>query len=103
MAPNLVVRLMLAFGLFLMLAGCASPQKPETAGQYLDDSVITTKVKSAILGDPALKVTQMSVETYQGKVQLSGFVDSPQNAKRAGEVAENIEGVKEVKNNLIVK
>lgn len=78
-------------------------QKHETAGQYVDDSVITTKVKSAILGDPALKVTQISVETYQGKVLLSGFVDSPQSVQRAGEVARSVEGVKEVKNNLVVK
>lgn len=87
----------------LMFTGCASSQKHETAGQYVDDSVITTKVKSAILGDPALKVTQISVETYQGKVLLSGFVDSPQSVQRAGEVARSVEGVKEVKNNLVVK
>ncbi|ACM19102.1 phospholipid-binding BON domain protein [Geotalea daltonii FRC-32] len=100
---NLITRSMLTFGLILMLGGCASHQKNETAGQYFDDSVITTKVKSAILGDPALKVMQIAVETYQGKVQLSGFVDSPQSVKRAGEVASSVEGVREVKNNLIVK
>lgn len=100
---NLMTRSLLFFSLILMLGGCASHQKSETAGQYLDDSVITTKVKSAILGDPALKVMQISIETYQGKVQLSGFVDSPQSAKRAGDVASSVKGVKEVKNDLIVK
>lgn len=103
MLTNRLTKSMVTLGLLVLLAGCASPQKRETAGQYLDDSVITTKVKSAILGDPALKVLQVNVETYQGTVQLSGFVDSPESSKRAGEVAKNIEGVKEVKNNLIVK
>lgn len=94
---------LLTLSLVIMLAGCASTQKQDTAGQYLDDSVVTTRVKSAILGDPALKVSQISVETYHGTVQLSGFVDSPQSVKRAGEVAQGVQGVKEVKNNLIVK
>lgn len=100
---HLITRSILTFGLLLMLGGCAAHQKSESSGQYLDDSVITTKVKSAILGDPTLKVMQISVETYQGKVQLSGFVDSPQSAQRAGQVAGSVAGVKEVQNNLIVK
>lgn len=94
---------MVALSLVLALAGCASQQKTETAGQYLDDSIITTKVKSAILGDPDLNVLQIGVETYQGRVQLNGFVDSPESVAKAGEVAKSIEGVKEVRNNLIVK
>lgn len=98
-----IARSMIAFSLIFALAGCASQQKKETAGQYLDDSIITTKVKSAILGNPTLKVLQIGIETYQGKVQLSGFVDSPQSVSRAGEVAKNIEGVREVQNNLVVK
>lgn len=100
---NYLLRIMVSFSLICALAGCASQQRKESTGQYLDDSVITTKVKSAILGDQTLKVMQIGVETYQGKVQLSGFVDSPQNAKRAGEVASRVEGVKEVQNNLVIK
>jgi osmotically-inducible protein OsmY len=83
--------------------GCASTPTRESSGQYVDDSVITTKVKAAILGDPSLKVFQINVETFKGVVQLSGFVNSAQAAKKAGEVAAGVGGVKSVKNNLLVK
>ena len=83
--------------------GCASTQKREGTGEYIDDSVITTKVKAAILNEPSLKVFQINVETFKGEVQLSGFVDSAQSVKKAGEVARSVKGVQSVKNNLIVK
>ena len=83
--------------------GCASTPTKEGTGEYIDDSAITTKVKSAILGDSALKVFQINVETFKGEVQLSGFVDSAQAKQKAGEVARGVGGVKSVKNNLIVK
>jgi len=83
--------------------GCASTPTKEGTGEYIDDSAITTKVKSAILGDSALKVFQINVETFKGEVQLSGFVDSAAACKKAGEVARGVGGVKSVKNNLIVK
>jgi osmotically-inducible protein OsmY len=83
--------------------GCASTPTRESSGEYVDDSTITTKVKAAILNDPALKVFQINVETFKGEVQLSGFVDSAKNASKAGEVARGVGGVKSVKNNLIVK
>ena len=86
-----------------MFHGCAATQKNESTGQYIDDSVITTKVKAAILDEPSLKVFQINVKTYQGVVQLSGFVDSALNVKKAGEVAGSVGGVKEVKNDLVVK
>jgi osmotically-inducible protein OsmY len=78
-------------------------QTRETAGQYLDDSVMTTKVKAAIFGEESLKSLQINVKTYKGQAQLSGFVDSEQNATRAGEVARSVAGVASVKNDLIVK
>jgi len=65
--------------------------------------VITTKVKAAIYNEPSLKVSQINVETFKGEVQLSGFVDLPQSVNKAGEVARGVNGVKSVKNNLIVK
>jgi len=65
--------------------------------------VITTKVKAAIFNDPSLKVFQINVETFKGEVQLSGFVDSAQMVKKAGEVARSVKGVTSVKNNLNVK
>jgi osmotically-inducible protein OsmY len=93
------------------LASCATtqpqnqPQKPahETAGEYIDDSVVTAKVKAAILNDPALKSFQISVETMKGTVQLSGFVDSAHAVRRAGEVALAVRGATSVRNDLIVK
>lgn len=75
----------------------------ESAGAYLDDSVITTKVKSLLAKDAALKAFAINVETHNGIVQLSGFVDSPKTVENAGKIAGSVKGVKSVKNNLIVK
>lgn len=85
------------------LLSCASSRTHESAGEYVDGSAITTKVKAAILEDPDLKTFQISVKTYKGVVQLSGFVDSKEMVARAGEVAGQVSGVREVKNDLIVK
>lgn len=92
----------------LLLAGapllsCSSTRTHESAGEYVDDSTITTKVKAAIFEDPALKTLQIGVTTYKGVVQLSGFVDSRDMAGRAGEVARKVSGVRDVKNDLVVK
>ena len=95
------------FLLVLMLiatfVSCASTPKQESTGEYVDDSVITTKVKSVIAADDFLKSFQISVETYKGIVQLSGFVSSQNLVDKAGEIARSVKGVKSVKNNLIVK
>jgi osmotically-inducible protein OsmY len=98
-----IVKLLICLGLVTAFLGCAATQKKESTGQYVDDSVITTEVKAAILDEPSLKVFQINVKTYKGVVQLSGFVDSSQNARKAGEVAGGVTGVKEVKNDLTVK
>ncbi len=83
--------------------GCASTRTHESAGEYIDNSVITSKVKAAFVGDPDLKSHQISVKTYKDTVQLSGFVDSAGTARRAGEVAASVKGVASVQNDLIVK
>ncbi len=83
--------------------GCSSSSKQESTGEYIDDSVITSKVKSAILGDPATKVAEISVETYKGVVQLSGFVSSQAAANRAVELARGVKGVVSVKNDMRIK
>jgi osmotically-inducible protein OsmY len=70
------------------------------AGRVVDDSVITGKVKAALVADPTTKAHQISVETFQGVVQLSGFVDSSEARSRATQVAQSVEGVKNVKNDL---
>ena len=82
---------------------CASTPKQEGTGEYVDDSVITTKVKSLLAADDFLKSFQISVETRKGIVQLSGFVDSRNAVDKAGQIARDVKGVKSVKNNLIVK
>jgi osmotically-inducible protein OsmY len=70
------------------------------AGRVVDDSVITGKVKAALVADPTTKAHQISVETFKGVVQLSGFVDSNEARSRAKQVAQGVEGVKDVKNDL---
>ena len=75
----------------------------ESTGGYIDDSVITTKVKSLLAEDDLLKSFQISVESYKGTVQLSGFVNSQKAVDKAGEIVRSVNGVKSIKNNLIVK
>jgi len=83
--------------------GCASTAKSEGTGEYVDDSVITAKVKTAIFEEPTLKSAEINVETFKGAVQLSGFVRSQDNVNKAIVVAKNVEGVKSVKNDMRVK
>jgi len=83
--------------------GCASSAKHEGTGEYVDDSVITTKVKASILEEPTLKVAEINVETFKGVVQLSGFVSSPAAVSKAAEVARGVRGVKSVKNDIRLK
>ncbi len=83
--------------------GCASSPKSEGTGEYVDDSVITAKVKTAIFEQPNLKSAEINVETFKGTVQLSGFVSSQANADSAVTIAKNVGGVKLVKNDMRVK
>jgi osmotically-inducible protein OsmY len=101
-ATKLVSALFLAVTLGAA-AGCASGPQREGAGEYIDDTVITTKVKAAIFNEPTLKVAEINVETFKGVVQLSGFVASPAAATKAVEVARTVSGVKSVKNDIRMK
>ena len=92
-----LVMLMVAF------VACASTSKQESTGEYVDDSVITTKVKALLAEDDFLKSFQISVETYKGSVQLSGFVNSQKAVEKAVEITRSVKGVTSVRNNLIVK
>jgi len=101
-----------ALAAFVSLAavGCGSTndrgpveRSAANAGRVVDDSVITGKVKAALVADPTTKAHQIEVETFQGTVQLSGFVDNADARRRAAEVAKNIDGVKDVKNNLALR
>jgi hyperosmotically inducible protein len=87
----------------MSVVGCASTAKQEGTGEYIDDSVITTKVKASILDEPTLKVFEINVETFKGVVQLSGFVSSQAAVSKASDVARGVHGVKSVKNDLRLK
>ena len=100
---NVLVRYLMPLVLVASFAGCASTPTHESTGQYVDNTVITTKVKTAFASDDFLKSFQISVTSYKDTVQLSGFVDSQAAKDKAGELARGVEGVKTVKNNLIVK
>lgn len=87
----------------LFSLGCASTPTKEGTGEYVDDSVITTKVKAAIFSEPTLKSTEINVETFKGVVQLSGFVGSQSDINKAVEVARGVAGVTSVKNAMRIK
>ena len=89
--------------ILVALVACASTSKQESTGEYIDDSVITTKVKTLLAADDFLKSFQISVETYKGAVQLSGFVGSQKAVDKAVQITRSVSGVKSVKNSLIVK
>lgn len=98
---NLLRSVLAAFVLAVSVASCAAISGRETAGEYVDDATITTKVKASIINE--LGSEQIGVETMQNVVQLSGFVDSPRTKARAGDIARGISGVHDVRNNLIVR
>ena len=100
---NIVIHFLVILMMIATFAACASTRTHESAGEYVDDSVITTKVKSLLAEDDFLKSFEISVESFKGTVQLSGFVNSQQAVDKAGEITRSVKGVKSIKNNLIVK
>ena len=102
-----IVKPFLSFLLLLIViftsAACASTRTQESAGEYVDDSVITTKVKSLLAADDLLKSFQIGVETYKGAVQLSGFVNTQKAVNKAVEITRTVKGVTSIKNDLVVK
>ena len=84
----------------LALGACTATRSQQSAGEVVDDSVLTAKVKTALIEDPVAKARDVNVETYRGVVQLGGFVDTAEQKARAGEVARGVGGVKEVRNDL---
>jgi len=100
---NMFIRYFVLVLLIASFVACASTSKQEGAGEYVDDSVITTKVKSLLAADDFLKSFQIGVETYKGIVQLSGFVNSQKAIDKAVEITRSVKGVSSVKNNLILK
>ena len=100
---NIVIRCLVLLMLITTFVACASTPTRESTGEYVDDSVITTKVKALLAEDDFLKSFQIGVETYKGIVQLSGFVNSRQAVRKAGEIAGSVKGVNSVRNDLILK
>lgn len=100
---NIVIGFLALLMLIATLGACASTPKQESTGEYIDDSVITAKVKTQLATDDFLKSFQISVESRKGIVQLSGFVNSQAAVDKADEIARGVKGVKSVRNDLIVK
>lgn len=85
------------------ITGCSGDRYHRSTGAYLDDKTINAKVKTDLLADPVVKGTQVNVDTYQGTVQLSGFVDTAEQRQRAEQIARGVKGVATVQNNLNVR
>lgn len=103
---TLAIKRFTAFFFALALAsalGCASTTTQEGTGEYVDDTVITSKVKAAIFGEPTLKSAEINVETFKGVVQLSGFVSSTADQRKAIDLARSVNGVKSVKDDMRLK
>ncbi|MGZ8288745.1 MAG: BON domain-containing protein [Telluria sp.] len=98
-----VAHILLAASVLTSVVACAPTANREGTGEYIDDTVITGKVKAAFAADPNVKATEINVETFKGEVQLSGFVAQPSDAARAAEIARGIKGVTSVKNDVRVK
>jgi len=98
-----LVAAMVAVTSLSALTACQATRSQESVGEYMDDATITTKVKAALAKDPDVKAYQVNVETYRGVVQLSGFVDSEANVRRAAQVAQSVSGVRAVKNDVRIK
>ena len=87
----------------ITVGACTTSPTSRSVGTVVSDASISTKVKAALAGDPDVKATDVQVETFKGTVQLSGFVDSRENISRAVDLARRVDGVRDVKNDLIVK
>ncbi|MFZ3128197.1 MAG: BON domain-containing protein [Rhodoferax sp.] len=98
-----LISVLLAACALTTIVGCASTSQQESTGQYVDDSAITAKVKAAIFNEPTLKSAEINVETYKGRVQLSGFLSSQASIDKAVATAQAVGGVTSVKNDMRLK
>lgn len=85
------------------IVGCAGTAQQESTGEYIDDTVLTTRVKAAVFNEPSLKSAEINVETFKGVVQLSGFVNSQADINKAVEIAREVPGVQSVRNDMRTK
>ncbi|GJL64540.1 MAG: BON domain-containing protein [Nitrospirales bacterium] len=91
------------FFAMIALIGCAGGPQSESFGEHIDDSVITSKVKTSLLRDPQVSGFDISVSTFKGRVQLNGLVDNADQLEQAGRLAREVGGVSSVENNLSIK
>lgn len=103
MKTGQVTKVIASLILALALAACASTRQQESTGQYIDDSTLTTKVKAVLLDDPMVSGLAVNVETFKGVVQLSGFVKTRAERDRAVELARKVGGVRQVKNDILIR
>ncbi|NMG74676.1 BON domain-containing protein [Aromatoleum diolicum] len=96
-------RTTLIVALLTALTACSGTPTRESTGEYLDDSVVTAKVKAAFVEDKTVSALDIKVDTFKGNVQLSGFADNRQEIQRAGELARQVRGVESVKNDIRLK
>ncbi|MDQ6631999.1 MAG: BON domain-containing protein [Verrucomicrobiota bacterium] len=98
-----LVCLGITVSLVSLSAGCAGDRYHESTGEAVDDSAITTKVKSSLLADPDVKGLAVKVKTFRGEVQLSGFVNTQAEKDKAAQIARAVDGVQSVRNDIVVK
>jgi osmotically-inducible protein OsmY len=85
------------------VTGCAGNRYEQSTGEHIDDRATTMRVKHALGDDPEYKYAMVEVKTFKGVTQLSGFVDTRDQKKRAEDIAKHTEGVREIQNNISVK
>jgi osmotically-inducible protein OsmY len=100
---NIALAAVLGIASPVLLSACGSTPTRESTGQYVDDSTITTKVKTEFVTDKTVDSTNIKVETFKGTVQLSGFAKSQAEINRAVQIARNVTGVQSVKNDILLR
>lgn len=98
-----MTRIILAVAFSALLAACAGTSTQESTGEYIDDTVLTSRVKAVLLNDPAVSGLAINVETFKGTVQLAGFVKSATERNRAVQLAREVKGVRQVKNDILIR
>lgn len=98
-----ILRALLIAALVAVAAGCAGTRTQESTGEYIDDTVLTARVKAALLNDPSVSGLAINVETFKGYVQLSGFAKNEAERKRAHDLAHAVKGVSIVQNDILIK
>lgn len=98
-----MTRIILAVAFSALLAACAGTDKQASTGEYIDDTVITSRVKSVLLNDPGVSGLSINVETFKATVQLAGFVKTVAERNRAVQLAREVKGVRQVKNDILIR